>query len=660
MSMGAGRHHPMERVLTVAVAGQPNTGKSTLFNRLTGLNQRVGNWTGKTVDRREGTVVRNGVAFTLVDLPGCYGMTPHSPEEEVARDYLLSGAPDAVLAVVNAASVERSLYIVSELVLLGLPVVVALNMTDVAEQEGRAVDAATLSLALGLPVVPLVGTEMDEAAAESLLQALAGAPCPASMPPIPEKVLQLAKSIGVALPCAPLWAACKLFEGDGVLLAQVEHLSGERRESIRALLADRSVVAELYASRQAWIDAACRRAVHGGGAARGLTARWDRVLLHPLWGRLAAFLVIPAGCVLGAAIGMMSGGLVLFGVLGWAPGIKAAYPGPLGSLVADALLPAFGWVVALLSMISALYAIFSFLEDTGYLARVAYLMDPFLSGLGIDGKSAIPLMMGFLCNTVSIAGSRVVESLRRRLITLCMLPFIPCSGQTSVAALFAFALFPAGTALLVVFGVSCFNLLMAGAVGRLMHATLPNRRASGLIMELPLYHRPNFRTILGNVRTRVVLFLRGAAVNIFAALVLVWAVSTFPGGTVQTSWLYRFGQWLEPLGSFLGFDWRFTVALLSSFVAKETTAGTLAVLFSVDATDQGAVVQALRAAISPAGALAFIVASNLYIPCIASIGALRDELGGWGRTLLLLTVMLVVALGTACAVYHMAGLAGLA
>lgn len=224
-------------------------------------------------------------------------------------------------------------------------------------------------------------------------------------------------------------------------------------------------------------------------------------------------------------------------------------------------------------MISALYAIFSFLEDTGYLARVAYLMDSFLSGLGIDGKSAIPLMMGFLCNTVSIAGSRVVDSPRRRLITLCMLPFIPCSGQMGVAFLFAFALFPAGTALLVVLGVSCLNLFMAGAVGRIMHATLPGRYANGLIMELPLYHRPNFRTIFGNVRTRAVLFLRGAAVNIFAALIVVWAISTFPGGTVETSWLYRFGRWLEPLGSFLGFDWRFTVALLSSFVAKETTAG---------------------------------------------------------------------------------------
>ena len=177
--MGALRNHPAGKSLTVAVAGQPNTGKSTLFNRLTGLNQRVGNWTGKTVDRKEGAALWNGVAFTFVDLPGCYWMTP---QEEVARDYLLSGGPDAVLAVVNAASVERSLYIVSELVALGLPVVVALNMTDVAEQEGRAVDAVALSSALGLPVIPLVGTSADGTAVDALLRALAEASCPCRAP----------------------------------------------------------------------------------------------------------------------------------------------------------------------------------------------------------------------------------------------------------------------------------------------------------------------------------------------------------------------------------------------------------------------------------------------------------------------------------------------
>ncbi|MFQ8887660.1 MAG: FeoB small GTPase domain-containing protein [Bilophila wadsworthia] len=355
--MGALRNHPAGKSLTVAVAGQPNTGKSTLFNRLTGLNQRVGNWTGKTVDRKEGAALWNGVAFTFVDLPGCYGMTPHSPEEEVARDYLLSGGPDAVLAVVNAASVERSLYIVSELVALGLPVVVALNMTDVAEQEGRAVDAVALSSALGLPVIPLVGTSADGTAVDALLGRLRRHLAQPVCPPCPPRWRCSRRSSG--RPCrtprsgrrASCSRATRAAGPDG------NPFRGEA-EAIRVLLGDPSVAPELYASRQAWIDAACGKAVRTSGTGRGLTERWDRVLLHPLWGRLAAFLVIPAGCVLGAALGMMTGGLVLFAVLAWAPDLKAAYPGPLGSLAADALLPAFGWVVALLSMISALYAIF--------------------------------------------------------------------------------------------------------------------------------------------------------------------------------------------------------------------------------------------------------------------------------------------------------------
>ena len=271
------------------MAGQPNTGKSTLFNRLTGLNQRVGNWTGKTVDRKEGMAFWNGVAFTFVDLPGCYGMTPHSPEEEVARDYLLSGGPDVVLAVVNAASVERSLYIVSELVALGLPVVVALNMTDVAEQEGRAVDAVALSSALGLPVIPLVGTAVDGTAADVLLRALAEASRPASMPAVPAKVSLLAEIIGTALPCAPLWAACKLFEGDeGCWPGRKPFPGSGVRRSVCCWATPRSH-RSCTRPRQAWIDAACGKAVRTSGTGRGLTERWDRVLLHPLWGSWPRF-----------------------------------------------------------------------------------------------------------------------------------------------------------------------------------------------------------------------------------------------------------------------------------------------------------------------------------------------------------------------------------
>jgi ferrous iron transport protein B len=236
-----------------------------------------------------------------------------------------------------------------------------------------------------------------------------------------------------------------------------------------------------------------------------------------------------------------------------------------------------------------------------------------------------------------------------------MLPFLPCSGQSAVAAIFAFALFPMPTALFVVLGVSAGNLLLVSLAGKTMHAFLPHMATPGLILELPLYHKPNAKTIFAGVRARVLTFFHGAAKNILIALILVWAAGYFPHGTVENSFLHQFGQFLEPVGSLVGFDWRFIVALLSSFAAKEITAGTLASLFAVDVSDQQNLLAAIRAAISPQGALAFIVASNFFIPCVASISALRAEFGGWKITVALLTCMLTIALTAAYAVFIVAG-----
>jgi ferrous iron transport protein B len=648
----------------VAVAGQPNTGKSTVFNRLTGLRQRVGNWPGKTVDRKEGFVRGAERPCLLVDLPGTYGLTANSLEEEIARDYLLSDAPDAILAVVNAASLERSLYLVTELLALELPVVIVLNMMDVAEQEGRIIDAEALATATGVPVIPVVGTASDQSM-QGLVHALLSLDRQQAdsrnNPETTNEVRRVARQMeGEEAISGPLlWTAGKIVENDRALLSRLETSldAGARAclEGCRKGLSQRAAM-EVYKARQVWIDDVCRHAVRVKEGHASPTDRWDRLLLHPLWGRLLAFLAVPAGCLLGVVLGMCTGGMALMAALSAGPHIKALWPGMLGSLVASAVVPAAGWVVALLAIIGFMYAIFHFLEDTGYLARVAYLMDPLLSRLGVDGKSAIPLLMGMLCNTVAIAGSRVISTRRQRVITLCMLPFLPCSGQTGVAFLFAFALFPPGTAVLVILGITGVNIAFACLAAFTLNRRLPDTRTRGLVMELPLYHKPNLRTILSGVRTRLELFIRSTAGYILAALVLVWAVSYFPGGSLEGSYLYMAGRRLEPVGALFGFDWRFVVALMSSFVAKETTAGTLAMLFSVSASNQEAIVHALRSAITPQGSLAFIVASNLYLPCVATIGALRSELGTWRHTLVLLLVMLIVALATALASYHVSGL----
>ncbi|KAB1439085.1 ferrous iron transport protein B [Pseudodesulfovibrio senegalensis] len=649
-----------ERPLVVAVAGQPNTGKSTVFNRLTGLNQRVGNWPGKTVDRAEGRLDRAGRSCVLVDLPGTYGLTANSVEEEIARDFLLSDVPDAVLAVVNAASLERSLYLVAEIMALGLSVVVALNMMDVAEQEGRTIDADALSRAMGVPVIPLVGTSREQSL-DGLVEALFFVDRSRSEhrngPQAPEAVRELAAGLEAEgmVPEKALWTATKLAENDSSLRARLKKAldadAWQRLDERVNRLPDNAAM-DVYEKRQQWIDSVCGNVVTVRQGHASPTDRWDRVLMHPLWGRIVAFVVIPLGCLLGVVLGMCTGGMALMGALSAGPQIKALLPGVLGSLMAGAVVPAAGWVLALLSIIGFIYAVFHFLEDTGYLARVACLMDPLLGRLGVDGKSAIPLLMGFLCNTVAIAGSRVVNTRRQRFITLCMLPFLPCSGQTGVAFLFAFALFEPRTALLVILGVTAVNICLACVTAVVLNRRMDRVQSGGLVMELPLYHKPNFRTILTGVRTRLEIFAKSTAGFIFAALILVWAVSYYPGGSIEHSYLYVLGRKLEPLGSFFGFDWRFVVALMSSFVAKETTAGTLAVLFSVGAGDHEAIIHAVRSAITPQGALAFVVISNLYLPCVASIVALRSELGAWRHTLALLAAMLGIALVTALASYH--------
>ncbi|MFO7596777.1 MAG: ferrous iron transport protein B [Desulfocurvibacter africanus] len=651
------------RPLVVAVAGQPNTGKSTIFNKLTGLRQRVGNWPGKTVDRKEGVVRRGDRSYLFVDLPGTYGLTANSLEEEVARDYILSGAPDVILTVVNAASLERSMYLVAELLLLDIPVVIALNMMDVAAQEGRSIDPQALADATGLSVVPLIGTKSRNM--DGLLDVLDDVepiqPRRRSMPAAPEAVNRLARWFeGVEAladwPQPKRWIASKLFEQDHGLESRIKDaLAAGEWETLHSALAETPDTAMgIYAGRQKWIDVVCKDAVQTDPRGMGPTDKWDRVLLHSFWGRVIAFLVIPLGCLLGVTLGMLTGGMALMAALSAGPAIKTAWPGMAGSLVASALVPALGWVVALVFIIGFIYAIFHFLEDTGYLARISYLMDPMLSRMGIDGKSAIPLLMGLLCNTVAIAGSRVVDTRRRRLITLVMLPFLPCSGQTGVAFLFAFALFPPASAILVILGISLANIFLACLAARIMNGRLPSRQGAGLIMELPLYHKPNLKTILMGVRTRVEIFLRNASGYITAALILVWGASYFPHGEIESSYLYMFGRWLEPVGALVGFDWRFVVALLSSFVAKEITAGTLAVLFSVSASDHQAIVQAIRSAITPQGALAFVVASNLFLPCIATISALRLELGAWRSTAALVATMLATAFLAAFITYHTA------
>lgn len=650
--------------IVVALAGQPNTGKSTIFNRLTGLRQRVGNWPGKTVSRREGFAEREDRVYRIVDLPGAYGLSAHSLEEEIARDYIVSGKPDVMVVVVNAAALERGLYLVSELAALDLPVVIALNMMDVAEDEGRKIDHRKLSEAAGMPVVPMTASRNQ--GVKKLLTALDSFG-PADFTPAksrPETIAEIAELIPLINPAASFpwpaaWTASKLFEGDGtvtrIVLSSMDE--GRLQKSVKTFLADHTDSASaIVHSRQQWIDTVCHGAVSDITGDANLTTRLDRWLLHPVWGRITAFLAVPLTVAIVFGLTMLAMGVTLMVVFEKGPFIKEAWPGMLGSLVADGILLGLGWVAALSIAIGIIYTLFHFLEDVGYLARISYLTDSLLRRAGTSGKAAIPLLMGLACNTIAIAGTRVVDTRRQRLAAIFMLPFLPCGGQSMVAALFVLAFFPPITATVIIVTITLANILAAVLAGKTVAHFTPRPEADGLILELPLYHRPNFRTIFSGVRTRVVMFVRRAGSVIFCAVILVWAVSYFPNGDVHTSFLYQFGRLLEPAGKMVGLDWRFMVALLSSFIAKETTAGTLAVLFSLSSPDSHDIIKTIGESITLPAALAFVVASHFYVPCLATVAMLRSEIGSVKWTVVLLAVMLTLAFFLAFITYQIASL----
>lgn len=614
---GAGR-----KTVIVAVAGQPNCGKSTIFNGLTGSRQHVGNWPGKTVECREGLVETSVASFGLVDLPGVYSLSANSAEEEIAAEFLAAGNVDVIIAVVNAASLRRTMYLVAEMAALGKPMVIALNMMDVAKAEGVEIAPEVLARAVNCPVVPMSAArglglrELICAVERSWQSSGNGGGSPGVSAPDPVANHDAAGPADDGLPrgVAAVEANCR------------------------------------------WVNQVCAGAVRATGDAEGTTAKWDRILLHAVWGRLLAWIGAPAAVLFGLALGVLTGGKILRAVMDAAPGIKAAYPGMLGSLLADGIIMGLAWNMALICFIAFTYGIFCFLEDVGYLARMAFFFDGLLRRFGITGKSAIPMILGLVCNTVAMAGARVVDTRRQRLITVAMLPFLPCAGQTFVAVMFIMAFFPFKTGLMMLLALTCVTLALSAAVGRMLHAALPHSHGEGLIMELPLYHRPNIKTILRAVWTRLTLFVRRVSGLIMAAVILVWAVGYFPDGSLETSYMYRFGQWLEPFAGLMGMDWRFMVALLTSFVAKETTAGTLAVLFSLGSADGQAVSTAIAGAISPAGALAFVVASHLYIPCLATIAMLRSETGSWRWTGVQMALMFTLAFAMALATYQAARL----
>jgi len=651
------------RAFTIALAGQPNTGKSTVFNQLTGARQHVGNWPGKTVEQKSGAYTYQGVTYRVVDLPGTYSLTANSLEETISRDFIIGEQPNVVIVLLDAAQLERTMYLLAEVLPLPAPVIVALNMMDVAEQEGRRIDVKALEQRIGVPVIPMVAAKKQ--GVPELIQTIhrlvseqhARAPrVPAVGDAEKQTLAQVKDLITSHVPGAypPDWAALKLLEGDAAIKALVQqNLAPGAWQKLESLIGQNGDGALTVASaRYAWIQHVTQAAVsHAAQGSKVRRGKFDQIATHPVWGVPLAILIMLAAFAVAMVIAMP----VMSAAMGGLPTLIAATrqalsgaPAWIGALLADGLLPGVGMALAFLGFLFGMFLAVGFVEDIGYLARVAFVGDRFMSRIGLHGKSFLPMITSFGCNVAGVLGSRVVDSWQQRMMTLVMAPIVPCLAVWGVTGFFG-ALFFGASAPLITAALLLTLVLWLAFTGFLFKRLLIKQAPGGLIMELPPYHKPNWKTIWNFTWGHTKSFITRGMTLVAGASVVIWALSYFPNGNIETSILGVAGRAIEPVGRLLGLDWRLMVALLASMASKEAALATLGVLYGVssgvgtssltglilgaEAVEHTAIASAIQALVSPASALAFIFAAFFSVPCLGTLGAIYSETRSWKWTL---------------------------
>ena len=658
--------------MTIALLGQPNVGKSTVFNMLTGLNQHVGNWPGKTVELKFGRLHLEDVDINLVDLPGIYSLTANSEEERIARDYIIHEQPDMVVVIANAASLERNLYLVTEVLALDVPFVIGLNMMDVAEQQGFDIDVNVLQAALGVPVVPLVATKnkglkaLMKAALDLADHHHQFSP---NRPKLSPKYYRVLKEIQTLIEghihpnYSPYWVSSKILEGDREMLEMVQQEHPGIWEQIQPiLLKHEDAILDITSGRYGWIERMVRvgmfRPQRGSIA---LTDRLDRVATHPFWGILVLLAVF--GLVFFLTYRIASPIVdwlqvrVVLPSANWVADLLSDSPAWFSGLIVDGLIGGAGTVMTFVPILILFFTILGFLEDVGYLARAAFVMDPLMHLMGLHGRSFLSLFIGFGCNVPAVMGTRIIDEKRAKWLTILLIPLVPCTARMAVIAFLAPAFFDYHAAL-VTWLLVILNIVILVLLGIATNHFIFKGVQSPFIMEIPLYHLPNTRTIGLYVWHNTLAFIKKAGGLIVVFSTIIWALSWLPNGNIDTSFMSSFGHWLEPFGRLMGLtDWRIIVALFSSFIAKENTIATLGVLFSMR---EQSVTLPLRiaSAITPAAALSFLVIQMLFIPCVATMAVIKQETNSWKFTLFSVALLLFISLLAGVGIYQFARLFG--
>lgn len=670
----------------IGLLGQPNTGKSTLFNALTGARQHVGNWPGKTVEKKEGVFKYKGKAYTLLDLPGTYSLSANSEEELVTRQNIIGNDIDLVFALVDASQLERSMFLLSEVVGIKQPVVVLLNMIDVAKSQGREIDNRRLSELLGVPVLPFVashGTGMDELYAllekgnyqryilqENALKKEYETQIGEVFTELEQKLKPFQTDTYTSV-----WLASKLLEGDKEITESIKNTAeGEAWNSIQNLLTQ--TTSSLLKSADCkfnWLHQIAKDVIVKQRETGTLLNKFDKVATSPFWGKIIAACVmvlsIYASYKLGYTLSNLSGIIYGYAYSAAYTGLSAiSAPAFLIGFLCDAVLTGFFYAIMMTFFVLGAILIFGFIEEIGYMARIAYVFDNTMQKLGLHGKAIMPILMSFGCTIAGVNATRVLDSGKQKLLSIITSWVVPCSAVWGVITLMGSAFFGSNVVwvILLLFAVTLLHMKLTATL--FGHAIIKPEDRAGLIMELPPYHRPNFKTLFKHVWLRVAGFLRRVIKLIVCITIIFWLLSYTPDGNITGSLIYKFGSAIEPFTMLFGLNWELFIAFLVSAIGKESALAVVMTLFEQHAA-MGNIYNAafmgigvattdvtanMLASVSIPQALAFMFAFFFNVPCYITVAATYAETHSLKWTVRIVAYYIASALLLAAIVYRIA------